>query len=631
MPPSGSAGLVLFCISCAQNLYLTVSSQADIDTDVANLHAEAEEAWQRLEQTLERMRSAGFVFPASGQGQTLPTAGAGEISKGVGIDRFIESDVIQRLRYVQSRFSALQTEAAKIGQESWDNAALARNPRIGPYLDDLREFLPGLRAVCKELVVKYARVAGEPIDRTKIKGPKNKKSKIKIFSIAELSKEVRTKLSQDSRGYRVKAMEVVAIFQEDQLKMSDRQNDLQRLMNDPEGSNHDWPLTALDAKEIGNREQDITYEQQVLNQMLAGFGGLAGVHESGNEEVLEKLAVLGEMMVSYSILVEELVARIKKARGPQRRKRKKDKRRSQGPGSGGSLNDASGQKTHQENGIASSNGLPSGAPFSWLNSDQGAMGTTGAPLSQQADPSIRLRPTSNFGLQSAPPASAFGDGFGSGFRAAPSAKAFGLQGIPLASPVGGGFVSGVQGTTSGLLGRGLSDTQPPRFLGSGGGSGFQDTPSSSFGRSLPDTQPLNSLASELASGLQGGSPANSIGSGFSSWPQCAPPAFKPISMDSLEPHPSRDMAHAQPRVPFGSSSLPATPSSKPMGVASQTGSAWFYGNAVSSKDGLSGIPIDHGRPSRFEDLPSFGKFASGPSAFQQASNPDAGSTHLAEL
>jgi len=234
--------------------------------------------------------------------------------------RKVDPSKIAGIRKLETDFSALQQLAFRIGRESEDNQQLSQHPDINNYIQSLREFRPRLEDMINDLEKELRSITGKQVEKPK----KRRKAAKTIQGLAEedIRTRVRQTLASDSRAFRAKAMDFVSTFRERQLQMQDKQRDLQLAMDGPDWPKEDWPLSTSDAKHVGEAEQMIQAALQVLTGKIEKDGGLARVHESGDETVLEQLATVSEMMSGYCELIDRHVDAVKKVY----RSKKKQKR-----------------------------------------------------------------------------------------------------------------------------------------------------------------------------------------------------------------------------------------------------------------------------------------------------------------
>lgn len=340
------------------------------DAEVAELHAAMEEGFQRINNLTGELQAAGAIAapstgysgPGSQQHVVAPQAAA----------RKVDPSKIAGIRKLETDFSALQQLAFRIGRESEDNQQLSQHPDINNYIQSLREFRPRLEDMINDLEKELRSITGKQVEKPK----KRRKAAKTIQGLAEedIRTRVRQTLASDSRAFRTKAMDFVSTFRERQLQMQDKQRDLQLAMDGPDWPKEDWPLSTSDAKHVGEAEQMIQAALQVLTGKIEKDGGLARVHESGDETVLEQLATVSEMMSGYGELIDRHVEAVKKVyRGKKRRKAK------------ASSNVASPSATSIDTGASLRDrllnfGSPQGGqqqPFAWLRND--AAGSQATP------------------------------------------------------------------------------------------------------------------------------------------------------------------------------------------------------------------------------------------------------------
>lgn len=355
-----------------------------VDAEVAELHGAMSEGFERIGNLTKRLQAAGTsAAPAAGQ------------SGGEGHAQVTTSQVapakIAAIRNLESDFSALQETAFKIGHESQDNSELSQHPQMNNYIQSLREFRPRLEDMVRVLEKDLYSITGNQADKPK----KRRKAARTIQGLAEedIRASARKAVKSDNRAFRTKAMDMVSTFRERQLQMQDKQHDLRLAMDGPDWPKEDWPLSTRDANHVGEAEQMIQAALKELTAKIDQRGGLAGVHESGDESVLEQLVALSEMMSGYGELIDRHVVAVKKVYKGRGKKKRKGKTDDQGPASSGSLRD-------QLLGFGRGQGTQ-GQPFAWLRGDHGAQG---APAALQQPGSI-----AGFGatgpLGSLPPAS----------------------------------------------------------------------------------------------------------------------------------------------------------------------------------------------------------------------------------
>eukprot|EP00746_Dinoflagellata_sp_MGD_P011199 gnl/MRDRNA2_/MRDRNA2_123410_c0_seq1.p1 gnl/MRDRNA2_/MRDRNA2_123410_c0~~gnl/MRDRNA2_/MRDRNA2_123410_c0_seq1.p1 ORF type:complete len:430 (-),score=140.37 gnl/MRDRNA2_/MRDRNA2_123410_c0_seq1:113-1402(-) len=380
---------------------ITVAAQASIfnekmDAEIADLHAIIEQGMTRVTNVTAALRVLGF-----GQaGQAVKPSGSGKIAAPAELET--------RLRQLQEDFGAMQRQAYKIGSECQNNEDLAQHPDVYPYLQTLREMKTRIEMAEIDLEKEHKRMAGKPFGEPQ-KAKKRKKEKGPPgFSLEDVQAKARSKVAQDERLFRVKAMDLQSSFREHQLKVQDKQQDLQRVMEGPDWPKEDWPLSTSDAKAVGDAEMVMQSSLNDLKQALQRMGGLERVHESNDESILEKLQTLNMIMDEYCELIERHVETVKKTQKQKTKKTKKKKvpaaaeqpavfsQASRPPGSdGGALQDASsippigGSIPASRPGISLHEKLMAfgqakhSQPFAWLR-DEGAKAMAGKipPISQ---------------------------------------------------------------------------------------------------------------------------------------------------------------------------------------------------------------------------------------------------------
>lgn len=61
-------------------------------------------------------------------------------------------------------------------------------------------------------------------------------------------------MSIDLRNFKTKALEEMSIFRERQLHMREKQKEMLARMEGPDWPAEDWPLSNLDARHVGDAE-----------------------------------------------------------------------------------------------------------------------------------------------------------------------------------------------------------------------------------------------------------------------------------------------------------------------------------------------------------------------------------------
>lgn len=285
----------------------------NMDAEIADHHAFIEQGMSRVTNVTDALRVLGF-----GQvGQQATSSLPGKASAS--------GDLETRLRQLQGDFAAMQRQAFKIGSECQNNEDLAKHPDVYPYVQTLREMKNKIEVVEKDLEKEYKRMAGKPFSEPQ-KTKKGKKDKSPPgLSLEGIQAKARSKIAQDERPFRVKAMDLQSRFREQQLKVQDKQQDLQRVMEGPDWPKEDWPLSTSDAKAVGDAETLMQKSLNELKQALQKYGGLERVHESNDESILERLETLNTIMDSYCELIERHVETVKKTQKLKTKKTKKKK------------------------------------------------------------------------------------------------------------------------------------------------------------------------------------------------------------------------------------------------------------------------------------------------------------------
>lgn len=256
-----------------------------VDAEIAELHASIEELWQRLGSLAEEMHEAGKL--SSGE----------------------ESQLLEQFRKLQEDFIQLQQQAYQIGEDSADNAALARHPLVDAYVEYLRAFQPRLQAMVSLIEKEYSRLMVKPLDQRK---EELRREKFCGASLLTLRAKAKKRLARDTRNFKTKAMDELTIFRERQLEMQDKQRDMLARMEGPDWPRLDWPLSNADARHVGDAEDIIHSGIDSLKARLAPKD-IPYLHESQDQEALEALVATGDMMVCYSKLMDRYVEKVKKS------------------------------------------------------------------------------------------------------------------------------------------------------------------------------------------------------------------------------------------------------------------------------------------------------------------------------
>jgi len=302
----GVVVLLFVCIGIAMSpgVLAGVVFSGELDGEIAELHAHMETTWARISNLTAQLRAAGAI-PNVG----LPATASPGTDLTVSTPLQVPAEKIQYVRKLETEYAQLQQSAFKIGRESADNSELRQHPSVHNYIQDLRQLKPKLEHLTTDLEKEYKRITGKQVDKPK----KSKKSKaIRGISAEEFRSKARATLSQDTRPFRTKAMDIVSTFRERQLQMQDKQHDLRLVMDGPDWPKEDWPLSTMDAQLVGEGETMIQNSLQVLTGRLNQLGGLPRVHESDDESVLEQLVALSEMISHYSELIEQHVTSVKR-------------------------------------------------------------------------------------------------------------------------------------------------------------------------------------------------------------------------------------------------------------------------------------------------------------------------------
>lgn len=302
-----------------------------VDAEIAELHASIEELWQRLGSLAEEMHEAG----------KLSTAGE-------------ESLLLEQFRKLQEDFIQLQQQAYQIGEDSADNAALARHPMVDSYVEYLRAFQPRLKAAVSLLEKEYSRLMVKPLDQRK---EELRREKFCGASLLTLRAKAKKRLARDTRNFKTKAIDELTIFRERQLEMQDKQRDMLARMEGPDWPRLDWPLSNADARHVGDAEDIIHSGIDSLKQRLAPKD-IPYLHESQDQEALEALVATGDMMVCYSKLMDRYVEKVKKSQKAKKGAREVEVRSS-----------------------LKSFGTGAARPFGWLEGLSGSESSEGRPNS----------------------------------------------------------------------------------------------------------------------------------------------------------------------------------------------------------------------------------------------------------
>lgn len=444
--------------------------------EVAELHSVSEDAWSRISNLTDELRTAGALPTGAGgaSGSALSTVGGLGAPNGAAAAsaaatvRIVPRETLEALKKLRSDFAAIQQQAFRIGRESEDNTALANHPSMNDYVQSLREMRPRLKKLISDLEQEVELATGRPAE----KPPQKKKSPktIQGLSEEEIRSRTRRSVAEDTRPFRVKAMDIVSRFQERQMEMQDKQRDLQLAMDGPDWPKEDWPLTTADAKHVGDAETMITGTLQKLNARLVSVGGLGRVHESDDVPALEQLAALCDMMFGYGELIDRHVVAVKKV---YRINNKKSRPRSESrsPPSGGDEPVAGASLRDRMLNFGGEAGSGASQPFSWLRESQdvgvsSAQSAGAPPASGIFSGYVGTLPTGSFGSPGSFGSlgggglgglNSFGVGGAStvgtfeaahprqgGASAAPGLGSFGIFGAP-ASPAGAGQQVGTSG------------------------------------------------------------------------------------------------------------------------------------------------------------------------------------------
>jgi hypothetical protein len=507
---------------------------AEMDAEVAELHAAMEDGFQRIGNLSGQLRAAGAMpvvggLPPAGSGPALGpkldvsgVAASSLANSGGKATLMLSHEKIAAIRKLEADFAALQQQAFSIGRESQDNKELSRHPQINNYVQSLRDFKPRVKDMVNDLEKEVYRITGKQVEKPKKK--KKRDRTIKGLSEEDIRTKARAELKHDSRPFRSRAMDLVSIFRERQLQMQDKQRDLQVAMDGPDWPKEDWPLSTSDAKLVGEAENLISSTQQQLVKMLEPFGGLARVHESGDDAALEQLMVLGEMISGYCELIERHVDAVKKVY----RSKKKQKKTKSGSSNAGLGNSLPPLHVSGSTGPLPAAGLTGGnslresllnfggqqqqqqQPFAWLRNEGGVQDSAGTMFDSNANRGFQIHPNippssngaqGSFGFQATnePRASSTASSFASlaNLGSTLGGLASGAKGNfphapmsqhdvqPPSSPsvhANGGlrslgdrpFGNGVNGLAGGLGANFPSSAQPPQaqfFQGSGGAFG----------------------------------------------------------------------------------------------------------------------------------------------------------------
>eukprot|EP00927_Polykrikos_kofoidii_P018667 TRINITY_DN18677_c0_g1_i1.p1 TRINITY_DN18677_c0_g1~~TRINITY_DN18677_c0_g1_i1.p1 ORF type:complete len:388 (+),score=58.30 TRINITY_DN18677_c0_g1_i1:45-1208(+) len=301
----------LVIVSGFPTAYSAVLSE-DLDAQVARMNTEIEEAWERARNfsaDLQKQRPAGLsvggVPSLNGPQASLPPAMAQKLTALEGLQR---------------EFHPIQETAFRMSRESRNNAELVSHSELNNYLHELRSFHSRFLAAVDDAEKLYLTTTGQPAQNKKRKKARKKSDAI---SMEDIRKSVSRANAEDSRHFRSKAMSAVSLFNERQLEMQDKQKDMRRAMDGPDWPTEDWPLTSKDSTLVGDLETMMDKAQVHLNEKIQPIGGLGRVHESGDEESLERLLVLGEVMRHYVEVMDRYVDTVKSV---QRKKRQQSKR-----------------------------------------------------------------------------------------------------------------------------------------------------------------------------------------------------------------------------------------------------------------------------------------------------------------
>ena len=159
-------------------------------------------------------------------------------------------------------------------------------------------------------VQEFSRVMG------KAPPPMQIDTKVSTFcghTVQSLRARAKKRLARDTRSFKTKAIEAASLYRERQLHMQDKQREMLTRMQGPDWPKEDWPLTNSDAKHVGDAENIIHSGLDELSRRLGPTGGVAQVHETGDELVLEIVISLGEMMSCYTKLIDRHAEKVKRS------------------------------------------------------------------------------------------------------------------------------------------------------------------------------------------------------------------------------------------------------------------------------------------------------------------------------
>ena len=159
-------------------------------------------------------------------------------------------------------------------------------------------------------VQEFSRVMGKPPPPMQIL---TKASTFCGHTVQSLRARAKKRMARDTRSFKTKAIEAASLYRERQLQMQEKQREMLTRMQGPDWPKEDWPLTNSDAKHVGDAENIIHSGLDELSKR-AGPGGVAQVHETGDENVLEIVIALGEMMSCYTKLIDRHAEKVKRSR-----------------------------------------------------------------------------------------------------------------------------------------------------------------------------------------------------------------------------------------------------------------------------------------------------------------------------
>lgn len=289
-----------------------------LDDEIAQCHMELEKGVDRITRLAAALDDTGAMSARVGGGEgdaRSPLVIGSPLATVVSLS--VSADVVDRLWALQETISGLQQQAFRIGRECRDNTELARHPEMLPYIQSLREAIPELGAVEKELKQEHQRILGKAFN---VPPKQNKRIAARSLSKEDIMEQAHHDVSRDMRAYRAKAMDYQSTFRERQLQVQDKQHDLQRLMDGPDWPTEEWPLSTSDAQAVGRAEELMRLGLAELKHLLEGVGGLARVHESNDAALLVRIVALSKMMSKYCELIDSHVETVKRVHREKQRK-----------------------------------------------------------------------------------------------------------------------------------------------------------------------------------------------------------------------------------------------------------------------------------------------------------------------